>query len=63
MIDKPEIDDASIQFDQNYNYTSGTSQSPTNVSLIKELSANQSIVELALHKLASLFLVGVTDYE
>ena len=35
----------------------------TNVSLLREMSTNDSIIERALHKLASLILSDVPDYE
>ena len=54
------IQDTSIQFDQNYNYTS---ENVTNVSLLQEMSTNESVIELCLHKLASVILVDVPEYE
>ena len=54
------IEDTSIQFDQNYNYTS---ENVTNVSLIQAMSIDESVIELCLHKLASLILADIPEYE
>ena len=58
LVDEQKLEESSIQFDYNY-----TSENITNISLLKELSSSASLVELALHKLASLVLVGVADYD
>ena len=60
LVENEVIEDSSIQFDQNYNYTS---ENVTNVSLLQEMSVNESVLELTLHKLASLILHEVPDYE